>query len=217
LDATVALARRRGLIGSSSDLVAIDSTGLETRHVSRYYSQRCERIQGHYKHRYPKLSAVSDVQTHLFLGVVIDRGPKPDDIEFHRLARLAHRRHPFQALLGDVGYDGEHHHRFLYYTLGVLGIIPPHRGRPAKIPSRSTRGFFRSLLRAHWPIAEFGQRWQIETDFSMLKRLLDCELRSRKHSSIDHELYLRALTLNLMIIRSLLRSFQQSRCLSLIL
>ena len=37
------LARRAGLIGPSSDLAAIDSTGLETRHVSRYYTRRCER------------------------------------------------------------------------------------------------------------------------------------------------------------------------------
>ncbi len=42
-------------------------------------------------HRFPKVSVVGDVAMHLILGAVIDRGPKPDDIEFHRLARQAHR------------------------------------------------------------------------------------------------------------------------------
>ena len=54
-----------------------------------------------------------DVKSHLFLGAVIDRGPKPDDIEMHRVVRQAHRRHPFDTLLADVGYDAEHHHEFL--------------------------------------------------------------------------------------------------------
>ena len=91
-----------------------------------------------------------DVRSHLFPGMVIDRGPKGDDLEFRRLTRQAHRRHPFDALLGDVGYDGEHHHRFLYYELGVLGIIPPQRGRPTKTPPGRTRAFFRQFLRDHW-------------------------------------------------------------------
>ena len=141
-----------------------------------------------------------DVNSHLFLGVVVDRGPKPDDLELHRVARQAHRRHPFDALLADVGYDAEHHHRFLYHELGVLGIIPPQRGRPTKTPSNRTRGFFRQFLRDHWPIAQYGQRWQVETDFSMLKRLLGSAIRSCKRHAIDREIILRTLTINLMIV-----------------
>ncbi len=114
-------------------------------------------------------------------------------------------------LLADVGYDGEHHHEFLYHELGVLGIIPPQRGRPPNRPSRYTRGFFHQLLKNHWPVAEYGQRWQVETDFSMLKRLLGAALRSRKRHSIDREIALRVLTLNLMILWHLLCCFQQSK------
>jgi transposase len=157
------------------------------------------------------LSAVVDTGSHLFLGVVVDRGPKPDDLEFHRVARQAHRRHPFDALLADVGYDAEHHHEFLHDELGVLGIIPPQRGRPHKTPSRHTRGFFRQFLKDHWPVAEYGQRWQVETDFSMLKRLLGSAVRSRKRHSIDREIVLRTITINLMILWRLLCCFQQSK------
>lgn len=212
LDATIALARRSGLIGPSSELAAVDSTGLESSNASAYFGRRT----GRKYHRYPKLSAVIDVKSHLFLGVVIDRGPKPDDIELHRVARQAHRRHPFDALLADVGYDAEHHHRFLYHELGVLGIIPPQRGRPTKKTSDRTRGFFRQFLRDHWPVAQYGQRWQVETSFSMLKRLLGSAIRGCKRHAIDREIFLRVLTINLMIVLHLLRCFQQSRVVPLL-
>ncbi len=184
----------------------MDSTGLESSSASPYFGRRT----GRKYHRYPKLSAVIDVRTHLFLGIVMDRGPKPDDLELHRLSRQAHRRHRFKALLADAGYDAEDHHEFLYRQLGVLGIIPPQRGRPPNTPSAQTRGFFRQRLKDHWPVAEYGQRWQVETDFSMLKRLLGCAVRSRKRHSIDRQIARRVLAINLMILWRLFRCFQQS-------
>ena len=184
-----------------SELAAIDSTGMNAGSASTYFSHRT----GRRYHRFPKVSAVIDVKKHLVLGVIIDRGPKPDDLEFHRLARQAYRRHPFDALLGDVGYDGEHHHRFLWEKLGVLGIIPPTRGRPAKSPLHRPPTFYRRFIADHWPLAIYGQRWQIECEFSMLKRLLDDNVRSRVSNAIDNEVMLRILTLNLMVV--LLLSF----------
>jgi len=187
----------------------VDSTGLETRHVSTYFSKRC----GRKYHRYPKLSAVVDINSHLFLSAVIDRGPKPDDLEFRRVVRQAHRRQPFGALLGHAGYDGDSHHRFLYRKLGVVGVIPPKRGRPSKDRRYVPHGFFRSALAKLWPVAEYGQRWQAETLFSMLKRLLGSALRNRRSAAIDREILLRVLTINLMILLCLLlrTCFQRTR------
>ena len=62
----------------------------------------------------------------------------------------------------------------------------------------------------HFPKKTYRQRWQIETTFSMLKRLLGSALRSRKRYAIDREIVLRVLTINLMIILRLLYCFQQS-------
>jgi transposase len=153
---------------------------------------------------------VLDVGSHVFLAAVIDRGPKPDDLEFHRAARQAHRRHPFDTLLADAGYDAEHHHTFLHDELGVRGIIPPRRGRPPNAPTTGIRGPFRQRLHADWPAAEYGQRWQIETGFSMLKRRLGSALRARRRYAIDREILLRVLAINLMIFCALLLCFQQS-------
>ncbi len=88
--------------------------------------------------------------------------------------------------------------------------------RPSEaVPQRNlrdrTRGFFRQFLRDHWPVAQYGQRWQVETGFSMLKRLLGSAVRSCKRHAIDREIFLRVLTINLMIVLHLLRCFQQSK------
>ena len=191
-------ARDRRFLGRRSDHAAADSSGWETAHVSRYFGKRC----GRKYRRYPKLSACIDTRSHLCLATVVDRGPKPDDIEFKPLLRAACKRHRFRTLLADCGYDAEHHHRFLNDKLGVIGIIPPTRGRPPKNPrGHKTRGFYRRFLQEHWtrikPI--YGQRWQSESWFSMSKRLLDSFLRSRKRANQDRELHLRSITMNLML------------------
>ena len=174
----------------------MDSTGLETGHISTYFGQR----SGREYRRYPKLSQVVDTRSHLTLALVVDRGPKPDDIEFHSVVKQAIGRHRFTALAADVGYDGEHHHQFLD-ELGVLGIIPPRRGRPPNDPNHRPGGFFRGFWHDHWAMARphYGQRWQVETRISMEKRLLDSCLSARRRAAQDREVHLRVLTLNLML------------------
>jgi hypothetical protein len=178
----------------------VDSTGLESRHCSAYYTRRCQHHRGHVKHRFPKLSAVVDTRSHLFLAAVVDRGPKPDDLEFHAVVRQARGRQRFVFLLGDCGYDAELHHRFLRHDLHVQGIIPPTRGRPRKNPHQAPGGRYRSALARRWPKKRYGQRWQIETGFSMVKRLLGSAVRARRRFTTDREVLLRVLTINLMIL-----------------
>jgi hypothetical protein len=178
---------------------AVDSTGLESCRCSAYYVRRCQRSAGHIKRCFPKLSAVVDTRSHLFLSVIVDRGPKPDDLEFRKVVRAARRRHRFLILLGDAGYDAEPHHRFLRRDLRVRGIMPPTRGRPRKNPRRPPTGRHRAALARHWPKRLYGQRAQVETAFSMLKRLLDSAVRSRRRYAIDREIILRVITINLMI------------------
>ena len=174
LDATIDLARRRGLIGPSHTTAAIDSTGMETRHVSAYYTRRSWRHQGHYKHRYTKLSAVCDVKSHLMLGSVVDRGPRPDAVEFAATLEQSLRRHRFKTLLGDAGYESENAHVLCREHLAVRSIFPTtHRGRSRQDGQpQAVRGRYRLQLQRRFPHKTYGQRWQIETSFSMLKRNL---------------------------------------------
>ncbi len=199
---SIADARRAGLLqrdakNDKTQMATCDSTGMEAGHVSTYFTRRT----GRKKRKFPKLWAVVAAASHLCLGMVPGTGPTPDDPQFHRVAAEAHGRHPFRALAADCGFDGEGHHRFLYQQLGVVGIIPPERGRPRTRSNRSERaGFFRNFLHQHWPSTLYGQRWQVETFFSMLKRLLDSFLRGMNWRSQHREMCLKCLTLNFMLI-----------------
>jgi hypothetical protein len=197
LTATLRQARCLGLLNGPADeaLASVDSTGLETRHVSEHYRRRT----GLRHLRYPKLAEVVDVGTHLALACWCGRGPSPDQPHLRAIARAALSRHRFAALAADAGYDGEHHHRYLQERLGVVGIIRPGIGRPAHDPRHVPGGFYRGLLHRHWPRRLYGQRSQSESRVSMHKRRLGSSLSARTRRTQDQQMRLRTITLNLMI------------------
>ena len=178
-----------------------------------YYTRRSKRHTGHLKHRYPKLSALCDTRSHLILSAVVDRGPKLDYAEFKGAVDQGLSRHRFQTLLADAGYESEAAHVYCREELDVTSIIPTTvRGR-RRLDGRPNpvKGHYRAKLRQRFPKKTYGQRWQIETVFSMIKRNLGSALTSRRPFAINREVFLRVITHNLMIIRRLLPSFQQSR------
>lgn len=195
--------RRHGILKDHSKLAAIDATGLETRYASRYYTRRCKRHSGHYRLRYPKLSAICDTASHLVLGMVVDRGPRLDHVEADATLFAALSQQPFATLIADAGYESERFHRLCRETLGIRSIIPTtYRGRPRHDGRRKTiTGYYRRLMKRHFPKRTYGQRWQIETVFSMLKRNMGSAVRARNHHSQVREIRLRILTHNLMILR----------------
>jgi hypothetical protein len=200
--ATLRLCRKAGVLRRRTHLAAIDSTGLESRHVSAYFTQRCGRHGGHYKHRYPKLSAICDTANHLVLGLVVDRGPRPDSMEDEATLLAAFRQQRFATLVGDAGYESERFHRTCRRDLGIRSIIPTtQRGRGRRDgKARATSGYYRRLMQRAFPQQLYGQRWQIECLFSMLKRNLGSALRARSYHSQTRELRARILTHNLMIL-----------------
>lgn len=61
-------------------LAALDSTGLETGHISRYFVQRkrateLETVENTLYRRFPKLAVVCDCFNHMILSLVTARGP----------------------------------------------------------------------------------------------------------------------------------------------
>ena len=196
------LCRKAKILAKRSKQAAIDSTGLESRHVSAYFTQRCKRHKGHYKRRYPKLSAICDTSNHLILGLVINRGPKPDPVEAQQTLRDAFEPHQFKTLLGDAGYESEGFHGLCRKELGICSIIPTtDRGRPRDDGKpRPVKGYYRRLMKQRFPKKQYGQRWQIETGFSLLKRNMGSALRARDYHSQNREIRLRILTHNLAIL-----------------
>ena len=184
LDAVLQLARERGLLAQSSALVAVDSTGLEARHISHYYGKRCGRRMTYYA----KLSAVCDTLTHLILWAIAERGPNCDHMQFRPAVLAAYQLQPFEHLVADAGYDAEHHH--------ALVTIPARAGRPSQ---RAPTGQFRQQMRCELDKSVYGQRWQIESTFSQWKRRLGSALRARAAQAQNREVHMRVLTLNLML------------------
>ncbi len=209
LNATVKLnmGRRRRI-----ELAAMDSTGLEAQHTSSYYVCRRSRVPNLWQtstyKRFPKLGLVCDCKQHLILGVIMKRGPSPDVNQFQMTltATVDHVR--IQHLLADAGYESEMNHAYARDELGIRTTTPPRIGRPTKKPPtgrwrRWMKRLFTRLERLKQKKKKtiYGQRWQIETVFSMLKRRLGSAVHARTYWSQCRQMILMAITHNVMVLR----------------
>jgi hypothetical protein len=202
LDETVAGAQRVGLLKKKVALAAIDGTGFESRHISAYYVKRRERncktgYQTTTYTRYPYANIVCACRFHFVLAIVTGRGPGSDVPYYEPALRQTARRIAVNTLLADAGYDSERAHVFARTEHGIRAIIPATRGRPT---AKRLRGHWRNRMKQRFPKRKYGQRWQIETVNSMIKRVLGAALRARSYWSQSKEIVLKALTLNVMIL-----------------
>jgi hypothetical protein len=202
LDATIERARETRRLKRRVKLAAIDGTGFETRHISAYYVKRRQKGQKSLYQtttytRYPYAAITCDCASHLVLAVVPGRGPGPDDPYFQRAVCQTASRVKVDTLLADAGFDSEGAHVLAREEHGMRTVIPATRGRPTtKLPS----GHWRRVMATRFNKKKYGQRWQVETVNSMIKRLLDSALRARQYWSQWREMILRVLTHNIMVL-----------------
>lgn len=180
------------------ELAAIDGSGFESRHISDYFMKRQNMTGERTPHKfYPKAGLLCDCSSHMTLAIDVCRGPSPDISHFFEVLTDGLKRIGIRTLLADAGYDSERSHEFARQECGVRSIIPPLIGRPtSKLPS----GRWRRAMKRKFAREVYGQRWQVETVFSMIKRKLGSALRARKYHSQGRELRLKAITLNIMIL-----------------
>jgi transposase len=181
---------------------ALDSSGFECGHTSHYYARRRTKganAQDKVRYsRYAKLEAAFDVETHLILGAIPRRGPAVDTDRFVPLLDEALRQVRITAALADAGYDSEANHRHARERRGVKSFIPAEAGRPStKPPAGRCRRQMKQRLNKDY--GRYGQRWQAETGFSMIKRRLGSALGGRSYASQCCELMLLVLSYNLML------------------
>lgn len=181
-------------------LAAVDGTGLESRHVSRYYVKRRSKTgtetQETTYSRYPKVVLVADCHSHLVLAAVPGRGPASDLVLFRAALNQAAGRARIGTLLADADFDGEWVHEHVR-SYGIRTLIPPERGRPSEKPPA---GRWRRRMKQRFDKRKYGQRWQAETVNSMIKRRLGSALRARSYWSQCREIALRVITHNVMIV-----------------
>jgi len=199
-DAVLEQAVRRGVRRRRVPLAAVDGTGMESRHVSRYYVKRRAKTgtgtQETTYSKYPKAVLVTDCRTHLVLAAVPGRGPASDLVLFKAALKEAVSRARIGTLLADADFDGEWVHEHVR-SYGIRSLIPPERGRPSDKPPA---GRWRRRMRQRFDKTKDGQRWQAEAVNSMIKRRLGSALRARGYWSQCREITLRVITHNVMII-----------------
>lgn len=190
------------LIRNDVHLAVIDSTGFESHHVSAYFVQR--RAQGSENKqkitysRYPKAGIVADRDSYLVLAALPSLGPSPDIIHWKKAIIEATKRKKLHVLLADAGYDSEEAHRFAREDCGIRSIIPNRVGRPTK---KLPTGKYRRIMATRFNKKIYGQRWNIETVNSIIKRVLGSFLRARTYWSQMREMMIRIFTYNVMIFR----------------
>lgn len=181
---------------------ALDSTGLDCGRRSYYYVRR--RAKGatapqkvRYG-RYAKLEAAFECDTHVIIAAIPRRGPAVDTDRFVPLLEKALGRVKIDTALADAGFDSEPNHVHARQKRGVRSVIPATAGRPT---SKEPTGRYRRLMkrRLDKDYCGYGQRWQAESGFSMLKRRLGSMVASHGYWSQCRDLMLLALSHNLML------------------
>jgi len=202
-----AIARQLGSV------LAIDSSIYDSRYRSRHYEQRCRhyatgdkssanRRRSRSAKCSPKLSVGVCTRSHLILAGRAKTGMGSDAPDFDPLLYDAWRRHPhLRTVLADAGYDSENNHRIARLDMNVRSLIKTGAGRPSeKLPSGYYRRLMKKRLKGSQKGKIYGQRAQVETVNSMLKRNLGDALRSRSPKARREEQLLRILTHNIALL-----------------
>lgn len=207
MDQTVAQARRQGLISDKPEGVA-DATGLSADGRSSYYAHKLQRSKGSTSRgskstrypitKWPKINAIADTHSHLFIAASITEGPSHDSPELPGLLKQASARLHFDRLLADAGYDSEEHHRLARQDHGIRSTVIAlnKRNQGKKWPKTK----YRRQMKRNFHIVIYGNRWQVESIWSRHKRRLGWVLSSRGVESQIFECQNRIVTHNLMLL-----------------
>lgn len=189
-------AKQSGLLRGSRAL-AIDATGLETRHISKYFKMR----KGECTHSavyYPKLNIACDQKTHLITAAVVSIGPSHDSPQFEDIILDSFQLIKIKSVLADKGYDSEFNHSFCRDFLKINStVIPVKRNAWHK---KWPKTFYRREMKKNFPQNGYGQRWQVESVFSRFKRRYGSHLHAKKWQYQVNEIMFKVLTYNFSII-----------------
>ena len=194
-----------GLLDLENRPLAVDSTAFESRHVSRHYEQRKkdkqqggpdESARSRVVRSLPKLAVAVVCSCHLVLSAWTTTGLGADHPHFEGVVFDAWRRADVRTVVADAGYDSEKSHRLVRLDMNLDCIIPARIGRPTtKAPPGRFRGEMHALFARGTP-GLYGQRWQVETANSMMKRNYGSALRAATPQRREREMLLKVLTHN---------------------
>lgn len=155
--------------------------------------------------RWPKLTAVVDTRTHLFLSAAVTRGPRQDAPQLLPAVRAAVKRTPIDTLLADAGYDSEANHAACREGSGVRSTVIALNWRgsrkwPRTKYRRQMVRRFRKRPSGSRSKRVYDQRVQVESVFSRNKRRLGASVAATRWANQKTEVLLKVLTHNIMIL-----------------
>lgn len=212
--------------------VAVDSTGFRNSTASSYYtwrgeSHRCptdapptdapptsnqstQPFDGGWRRRpsrrrWPKLSIVSEISSHLIVGVDATWGPTQDAPHFLPLLSETLQRMPpairsrLAVVLADAGYDSEAN-RVGARALGIRRPVIALNPGPARTRATLPRGRERRRAALHFPKRLYRRRAIIECVISRMKRRLGDAVRARRPDAQLRQLWGRAIMHNITLL-----------------
>ena len=199
-DALIAVAVRAGQrLLAAKTRAAVDPTGFDGRAVSRYYTLRAGRRVA--RRRWPKLTVVPDVRSHLLLSARVTRGPGQDAPHLVPAVRAAARVRRLDTVLADAGYDSEANHAVPRTELHVRSpVLARNRRGTRKHPPTKYRRQMLRRFRKRKGKRVYVQRWQVESGFSRLKRLLHSTVRAVQWVNQKKELLRRVIVYDLTLL-----------------
>src|SRR5438270_6447189 len=117
-----ARAQEGGLIGDKPE-AAIDATGMESRHTSRYFFKRAGRK--HNSRLWTKLTVVCDTRSHFLTAATVSLGPANDSPQFRPAMAQASLGVAWDRVLADAAFDSEENHRLCRENLGARSTVIP--------------------------------------------------------------------------------------------
>jgi Transposase DDE domain len=145
---------------------AVDATGLESRHTSRYFFKRAGRK--HNSRLWTKLTVACDIKSHFLTGATVSLGPANDAPQWRPVMTQASLAVEYDRVLGDAAFDSEESHRYCREELGVRSTVIPlnRRNQGRKWPKTRYRRQmvkrFRQKPAGSRHKRVYGQRWQAE-------------------------------------------------------
>lgn len=170
------------------EILAIDSTGIDSWHQSRHYTWRI----GMPYIPHTKLNALVDVATSVILDYTFILKPRHDVLAAKRILRRM--KYHNTLILGDGAYDCEELHRIARAKKSELFA-------PLRKSSRTTpKGFFRKKCIERHPA--YGMRNKVESTFHALKAVHVSALKSRLSLTKKREMAWQILVYNLKRIKN---------------
>lgn len=164
-------ARQMPARGSGGAVIAVDGTGLETCPASTYFLKRSG---GGSRLHYLKFVIAVDVEKLVITSQLARVGPTNDTASLPALVDGARRLGPVALVLADAEFDSAQNHDYIRNQAHALSVIPATRSKPGR-----TAHPVRAQMKEAFPYETYGQRWLVETVFSMIKRILSSRAPGR--------------------------------------